>query len=150
MLKKKLGAEIIEERIIECHISWFYKVPPTLIIPENVKGIRFEVFDSCKKLKKVIIPGSVKRIEKYAFCGCIGLKEVVISDGVEYIGNTAFYGCSKLERVVVPESVVEIGKFAFAWCQEATIILRKPESEFKLIGDSAFKACKYVKEETRN
>ena len=55
MLKKKLGAEIIEERIIECHISWFYKVPPTLIIPENVKGIRFEVFDSCKKLKKVTL-----------------------------------------------------------------------------------------------
>lgn len=66
MLKKKLGAEIIEERIIECHISWFYKVPPTLIIPENVKGIRFEVFDSCKKLKKSYNPRKCK--EDWILC----------------------------------------------------------------------------------
>jgi len=97
MLKKKLGAEIIEERIIECHISWFYKVPPTLIIPENVKGIRFEVFDSCKKLKKVIIPGSVKEIDNWAFKDCEDAE--IKLDNTEksiVVGRCVFEGCRKV------------------------------------------------------
>ena len=130
MLKKKLGIECIENRINNCHISWFYKVPSTLTIPEGCRRIRSGIFGNCNKLKKVIIPGSVKEI------------------GIE-----AFWCCRKLEKVVIPESVVEIGDVAFAGCWDAEIILRKPKNEFKYIGDCAFLNCRsveYAKEETRS
>lgn len=151
MLKKKLGAECIEERIINCHISWFYKVPSTLIIPEGCRGIRFEVFDSCRKLKKVEIPESVKKIEKYAFAGCISLKEVVIPKSVEKIGDCAFYSCNKLEKVVIPGSVKEINNWAFGGCTSAEITIENTEKSIA-IGRCVFDGCRkvsYAEEETR-
>ena len=149
MLKKKLGIECIEDRINNCHISWFYKVPSTLIIPEGCRRIRSGIFGNCSKLKKVIIPGSVKEIGDSAFTWCFSLKEVIISEGVERICSGVFIDCDRLEKVVIPESVVEIYSSAFYGCAGAEIILKKPKSEFKYIGSLAFADCRDVKEEAR-
>ena len=128
MLKKKLGIECIENRINNCHISWFYKVPSTLTIPEGCRRIRSGIFGNCNKLKKVIIPGSVK-----------------------VIGEDAFWCCRKLEKVVISESVEEIYSSAFYGCAGAEIILKKPKNEFKYIGSLAFAGCRvYVEEEARD
>ena len=78
------------------------------------------------------------------------LEEVEILEGVVKIEYSTFQDCKMLKKVSIPRSVDYIGYRAFEGCETATIILRKPKSEFKLIGDSAFKACKYVKEEVRS
>lgn len=130
MLKKRLGAEIIER-------NWFYaidsledysKIPSTLIIPENCERIGDCAFIECENLKEVIFP------EK-----CVKL-----------IGYASFADCAGLKKVDIPESVGYIGGDAFQGCYNAKIILRKPESEFDGIGWNAFKGCKDVKEEIRS
>ena len=62
------------------------------------------------------------------------------------IGSWAFYDYSWLKIVVIPESVEWIGDCAFNKCKNATIILKKPEKDFKKIGWSAFYNVKDVKE----
>ena len=106
MLKKKLGAEAIEKAWMEDHISYYFKIPSTLIIPEGCK-----------------------MIGRYAFNSCLGLKKVIISESVERVERCAFLGC------------------------DSEVILRKPKSEFKEIGEDAFSFCKsveYVKEKARS
>lgn len=127
MLKKRLGIEAIErdKSLLDgVNVGTYFKVPSTLIIPEGVKEIGDFAFEFCTNLKEVKIPESVEEIKKYAFCGCKELKEVIISKNVEEIGSRAFGGCNN-----------------------ATIILRKLESEFKEIGNQAFYGVRDVKEE---
>lgn len=150
MLKKRLGAEGIEKVWNEDHISYYYKIPSSLIIPEGCERIGVCAFLECRRLKKVSIPGSVKKIRYGAFWGCEKLIEVIIPEGVERIGYRAFEGCKELEKVIVPKSVKFIGDCAFIGCDKATIILKKRKKDFEEIGDKAFSCCKYVKEETRN
>ena len=173
MLKKKIGAEAIERyRFLEN----FFKIPTSLIIPEGVKGIRESTFSGCDWLKSVVIPGSVKSIggsafygcenledvliqggadiRYHAFSGCTKLKRVVIPEGVKRIGNSAFKDCYELEKVEIPESVKVIEAYAFNDCKSATIILKKPKSEFEYFGFGVFLGCsgdvRYVEEETRD
>lgn len=130
MLKKRLGAEGIE-------INWFYvignledyfKIPSTLIIPESCERIGDCAFIECENLREVIIPEKCVELIGYAsFSGCVGLKKVSIPDSVKYIAGDAFKDC---------------------W--SATIILRKPRSEFEYISPDAFKSCRDVKEEVRS
>ena len=128
MLKKRLGVEAIESSWSFDSICSYYRIPSTLIIPKDCA-----------------------RIGDWAFANCRNLKEVVISEGVKEIGLSAFRGCCRdLVKVVIPGSVRIILDEAFCYCYEATIILGKPESEFKYIGKDAFFSCNDVKEETRN
>ena len=150
MLRKKLGIEGIEKDwTMGKKGSDYFKVPPTLIIPEGIEYIGFGAFANCQWLKKVVIPKSVVEIGHCAFNGCRELKEVKIPDSVEYIRENAFYFCIKLEKVVIPKSVKYIGIGAFDWCESATIILKKPMSESKFL-PLTFKYCRDVKEEVRD
>lgn len=78
---------------------------------------------------------------------------LIIPEGCKVIGRYAFQGCcDRLKKVVIPESVDWIGNCAFLGCG-SEVILRKPKSKFKEIGEDAFSFCKsveYVKEKTRN
>ena len=75
---------------------------------------------------------------------------LIIPEGCVRIASWAFYDCSWLERVDIPKSVKWIGDCAFNKCKNATIILKKPEKNFKKIGWSAFYNVKDVKEKIRN
>lgn len=145
MLKKRLGAEGIEKVWNEDHISYYYKIPSSLIIPEGCVKVGDCAFLECRRLKKVSIPGSVKKINYGAFWGCCKLREVIIPEGVVKIGNYAFYKCEELKEAVIPESVNDIGNFAFGGCPVADIILHKPWSKFEFIATNAFLGCKDVK-----
>ena len=145
MLKKRLGAEGIEKVWSEGHISYYYKIPTSIIIPEGCKEIGYYAFLDCRKLKKVEIPGSVKSIGVHAFNGCYNLKEVVIPEGVESIGHYAFYCCRDLKKVEISGSVEYIDSWAFGGCENAEVILKKPWSEFKGIASNAFMNCKSVR-----
>ena len=75
---------------------------------------------------------------------------LIIPESCVRIGSLAFIGCDKLEKVIIPESVEWIGYCAFYDCKNATIILKKPMSEFGEIGGYVFDGVRNVKEETRN
>lgn len=79
---------------------------------------------------------------------------LVIPEGCKWIGVHSFSGCRKLKKVIIPESVEWIASFAFRDCNNATIILKKPKSEFEYFGSWALDDCKEiiedVKEEIRN
>lgn len=77
---------------------------------------------------------------------------LIIPEGCVRVGLSAFEDWSwrRLDKVIIPESVEVIGREAFCYCSRATIILKKAESEFKEIGEWAFRECKDVKEEIRN
>lgn len=98
----------------------------------------------------------VDAIERGQFC-LSSLKDyfkisssLIIPEGCRKIGDRAFRDCYKLEEVIIPNSVEWIGNYAFVWCRNAVIILKKPRSEFRYIGDYAFENCRDVKKETRN
>lgn len=95
----------------------------------------------------------VDAIERGQFC-LSSLKDyfkipttLIIPEGCRKIGDRAFCDRYKLEEVIIPKSVEWIGNYALDWCRNAVIILEKPRSEFRHIGDYAFLGCKYVKEE---
>lgn len=145
MLKKRLGAEGIEKVWNEDRISYYYKIPTSLIIPEDCERIGDCAFLDCWRLKKVSIPGSVKKINYGAFWGCNDLREVIIPEGVVKIGHYAFYQCEGLKEVLISESVERIEDWAFGGCPVANIILHKPWSKFEFIATNAFLGCKDVK-----
>lgn len=126
MLKKKLGIEGIERRLVR----YYYKIPSTLVIPEGCK-----------------------RIGSGAFSGCKELEKVEISEGVKSIGTCSFQGCRNLKKVIIPGSVEEIGNYAFYGCDSADVLIMTSERKFKTLGRLALNDCltvSYVKEEIRN
>jgi len=171
MLKKRLGVEAVEKDWPNDNENFkdYFKVSLTLTIPdgcekigksafvncislkevvisEGVELIGRCAFQGCWKLRKVTIPGSVESIGDWAFVRCNVLREVVISEGVKWIGSHVFSSCKELKKVVIPKSVEKIGRIAFFKCEKATIILKKPISEFE-VEYNAFAGCEYVKEE---
>ena len=76
---------------------------------------------------------------------------LIIPEDCEIIGGCAFMYCEKLKKVVIPKSVKKIGYSAFYKCSNATIILRKPKSEYaEFIEVYVFDGVKDVKEEIRS
>ena len=113
MLKKRLGVEAIETVDF---LRRYYKIPPTLTIPEGCKKVGCFAFYCCTRLKKVSIPGSVVVIDINAFSHCKSIEKIEIPKSVEKIREQAFNGCYNLREVVIPENV-EIGVYAFAGCK---------------------------------
>ena len=91
-------------------------------IPDNIKRIDSNAFDSCEVLTNVTIPDSVIDISDYAFPYCVSLKSITIPGDVINIGNYAFYCCESLIDITIPDSVVSIGKYAFGYCISLTSI----------------------------
>lgn len=100
MLKKRLGAEAIESSWSFDYIFLYYRIPPTLIIPEGCNVIGRCAFHGCDGLKKVVIPESVKWIGRCAFLGCGS--EVILrkpKSKFKYIEEDAFSFCKSVEYV---------------------------------------------------
>ena len=62
------------------------------------------------------IPDGVREIEAQAFQSADGLERIGIPSSVETIGDSSFRFCSKLNNVVIPDSVAVIGQNAFDSC----------------------------------
>lgn len=150
MLKKKLGVEAVEMGWTGRRLFNYYKISSTLIIPEGCVEIGNFAFSSCERFREVVIPENIKNIGIGAFWLCGELKKVIIPKSVKEIKDRTFQSCRNLREVIIPESVEEIGYGAFDGCEEATIILKKPEKDFKYIDKWAFGGCKDVKEEIWN
>ena len=101
MLKKRLGIEALEK------VNWdwkfiydYYKILPTLIIPDGCKKIGSYTFSGCCEiLKKVIIPESVEIIGISAFYECNDAEIILKKPEWKFksISSDAFYNCKSVE-----------------------------------------------------
>ena len=111
----------------------------SIIIPDGVTNISYDVFNGCSSLTSVVIPDSVTSISGSAFESCTSLTSVVIPDSVTSIGRGAFYGCTSLTSIVIPDSVTSISWMAFYGCTSlASVVI--PDSVTN-IDDDAFFGC---------
>ncbi len=99
-----------------------------IIIPNTVKTINDNAFDTCYNVTEIEIPSSVTTIGNYAFKSCASLLSAEIPDngGDLTIGDGAFIGCSKIVNFTFPDRVTSVGRGCFAGCTSlASIILSK-------------------------
>lgn len=98
-------------------------------------------FENCTDIEKVIISDQIKIIRMEIFANCINLKEIILPNDIEIINERAFMG-TKLHSVILPESVTEIGVGVFMNCYYLkNIILGSNIIEFIIV--LIFVACKY-------
>ena len=112
-------------------------------IPESVKIIGGDAFDSCRKLESVNFPKGLEVIETGAFAHCRSLKEIQLPEGLKKIEDDVFFGCELITEVVVPSTVTEIGVEAFCDCVNLKKV--KLPDGLELIPDRAFEGCEKLK-----
>lgn len=88
----------------------------SVVIPEGVTRINYNVFADCSALRRVTIPESVTEILGRAFMNCSGLTSIAIPNSVTDIGYAAFSGCSALKSIVIPDSVTYIENDVLSGC----------------------------------
>ncbi len=115
-----------------------------IVLPDNLKYIGKNVFNSCRKLKFIRIPKTVQKIGCCAFKNS-GLEEVVIEGDIGYLEDLVFEDCNKLDRLSLSNAVRSIGVGTFRNCYKLSGINTEYGSslEDKLIhiGAEAFYAC---------
>ena len=95
-------------------------------IPNDVKSIGRNAFDSCRKLTSVTIPDSVTNIGYWAFNCCYGLTSVTIPDSVTTLDDGVFCNCGGLSNVTIGANVNSIGEDIFGACGRLTNIYVNP------------------------
>ena len=109
------------------------------IIPDDVKRIGNNAFESCKEITNIEIPQNIRSIGECAFAYCENLEEIKIPDEVTSIGSGAFEGCGKLAYIKLPANLTEISNSCFSECGNLSEI-KIPEKVSEIGGD-AFKKC---------
>ena len=120
------------------------KALKTLVIPNSVKEIGFQMGRDCSVLSNVTIGSGVKEIPTGAFANCYALTTVKLSEGLTKIsGQTGYYGafqgCSALKNITIPSTVTEIGEMVFTGCTSLTEITIP--NKVKSLGYYVFGKC---------
>jgi hypothetical protein len=120
-----------------------------VIIPESVRHIGKNIFDSCEVLAHIVVSRSNPVYDSREDCNAIihsasntlicGCKNTVIPNGVSVIDECAFFGCRGLTTINIPNSVHTIKEYAFAHCKNLTKI-EIPDSVTS-INANAFHGC---------
>lgn len=85
----------------------------SIVLPNTLQKLDFDLFSGCSSLESINIPDSVKIIDSYAFENCSNLKSIKFSKNILEIDDYAFAGCSKINSITIPNSVKKIGKRVF-------------------------------------
>ena len=100
-------------------------------IPEGIKTIGSQAFQSLSSIEEITIPKSVESIEDAAFYKCTNLKVVNFApEGIKTIGRDAFTWCSSIEEITIPKSVVSIEHGAFNSCSNLKVVKSFIEEPF--------------------
>ena len=67
-------------------------------------------------IKKYVVPNGVKEIQADAFDSCNELEEIILPEGLEIIGWDSFANCTGLKSVTFPSSLKELHSYAFRQC----------------------------------
>ena len=114
-----------------------------IVIPESVTHIGEWSFSDCENLKKVVLPSQLKYLPADMLESCGELEEVEIPKGVKIIGDGCFGACVKLKNILLPEGLEKIESRAFQFCETLKNI--HIPSSVKEIGESAFYSCTSLK-----
>lgn len=117
-------------------------------LPESLKEIGWNAFESCPNLKEIIIPDGVEEIGGYAFAFCTKLEKVKLSNSLKGLDYLVFYHCESLKSIEIPDSVTYITYKVFWFCKALeTIIL--PDSLAELDGGSFAETAYFKNAENR-
>ena len=124
-------------------LSGSYEKLKTISIPDSVKYIGDESFDSCYNITSVSVGSGVKELNDRIFKEYKKLSKVTLSEGLERIGEDAFRGCTSLKKIDIPDSVTDICDNAFRECTNLSSV--KLGKGLKNVGYAAFYLCPKVK-----
>lgn len=96
-----------------------------VVIPENVRNIRYCAFYMCEGIEEVTLPNSLKRIGASAFSKCKNLKKVTLGNGVTDMLYRCFGNCVALHEINIPKTVQQIGNEAFLNCHNVKVNVEK-------------------------
>ncbi|EAX95619.1 surface antigen BspA-like [Trichomonas vaginalis G3] len=136
----------------------------TFMLPENVKYLLDNAFESTPSLSTLTFLSSIETISDYCFSGsgltqvdlsmctkmtnisqfcfsnCINLETITFPDSIQTIGIFSFKN-TKLRKLVLPVNTASIGNSAFQDCTELTYFEILENSKLQNIGLSAFRNC---------
>lgn len=111
----------------------------SIIIPDGVKHLANEAFESCNIIS-VILPQGLESIGEKAFYNCQKLTSITLKSGLKTIGSSAFYNCISLTSIEIPSGTQSIGEAeTFRDCRNLSNV-RLPES-LTVLPDSCFMKC---------
>ena len=100
-----------------------------MTLGDGLEEIGTEAFGCCASIEEIVIPNNVKEIKYKAFRFCTGLTRVTLGDGLGKIGGKAFQKCTSIEEIVIPPAVKEIHSTAFKGCSNLTRVKFSDEIE---------------------
>ena len=112
----------------------------SVVIPEGVTTLTFELFSYCDQLTSVTIPEGVTTMERGVFYDDDLLNGVVLPSTLTTIGYHAFGRCIGLTAITIPANVSIIDEYAFQYCSNLATIDLKPQT-MTTIGQNAFDSC---------
>ena len=112
----------------------------SVVLPNSMTRIGYEMFANCTSLASVTIPNSVIEIDDWAFKNCSRLANVTLPDSVKDFGR-AFQNCTGLKNIVIGKGVANVDSFAFKGCDNlATVTIIGNGST--AVDSYAFEDCK--------
>lgn len=106
----------IENTPVTCIDSGAFSENETITqvtVPDGIKTIGHEAFETCTALESVSLPEGLTEIDYDAFRECKSLTKINLPKSLTSIGNNAFDGCTALADVTLPENIEAIGWKAF-------------------------------------
>ena len=88
----------------------------TLSLPNSVIEIKDSAFYGCDQLQKITLSKNLKTIEGYAFMNCKALTSITIPNTVTSIGDSAFCSCESLRKVTLSSALQTIARDTFEYC----------------------------------
>ena len=115
----------------------------SVYIPNSVKTIGNNAFQSCEKLEKVVFGENceITEISDSLFGGDILLNTIELPETIEKIGRAAFINCKSLKSIVIPGSTNSIGDSAFEHCENLMGVSFGENPQLQSIGMYAFTCC---------
>lgn len=110
-----------------------------LALPETVRNLANNAFESCVNLTEVVIPDAVSYMEASMFYECKNLRKVNLPSGVNKLQGCTFLGCESLESIVIPETYTAIDFSAFQRCKSLKTVTIPDAVEY--IDFNAFREC---------
>ncbi|MBQ3204536.1 MAG: leucine-rich repeat protein [Alistipes sp.] len=86
-----------------------------VLVPDNIKEIKREVFRNCSSIKNVTLHNGVTSIGPKAFMDS-SLESIIFSDSVRIIDESAFRNCTGLRNIIIPANLESIRESAFSGC----------------------------------
>ncbi len=85
----------------------------TVTLPNKLKKISYDAFDSCYRLTSINLPDTLEEISEYAFRSCNSITSLELPTNLKTIGNVAFGYCTNLSIIKFNSKLEKISLWAF-------------------------------------